>query len=316
MRSSSLRAVAGWLAWCGAAVGWAQAPAPAPGAWGEATVRAEAGGSEIVIATTARLAGAIDSLRWGGREFIDSADHGRQLQSAANFDAGRPIADEAFNPTEAGSRLDGAGPVSTSRLLHLRVGPRELQTTTQMAFWLAPGERSAGHLARNATALSDHLLTKRVQLGHGGLPHVIRYDVTFSVPLGERHERAVFEALTGYMPPEFSEFRQFDAARGTLEPLSDGPGEGPRPVVFQVPAGTHAMGIYAPPQPAPLLAGPTYGRFRFPVENVVKWNCVFRLRDPAGIAAREYAFRLFVIVGDVAMVTAALRALHAEFAAK
>lgn len=301
----------GWLLLGVPALGSAQERAPS----GDATIRSQAGGSEIVITTTARLAGAIHSLRWGGKEFIDSADHGRQLQSAANFDAGRPIADETFNPTEAGSRRDGAGATSTSRLLHLRVLPGALQTTAQMAFWLAPGELSAGQPARNTTALSDHLLTKRVQLGYRDLPHVIRYDVTFGLPLGERHELAVFEALTGYMPPEFSEFRQFNPATGKLEPLSDGPGEGARPIVFMVPAGTHAMGIYAPPQAAPLLTGPTYGRFRFRVENVVKWNCVFRLRDPAGIAAREYGFRLFVAVGSAESVVAALRALHAEFAA-
>ncbi|SVC63015.1 uncharacterized protein METZ01_LOCUS315869, partial [marine metagenome] len=52
---------------------------------GDAQIRAKSGSSEIVITTTSRLAGAIHSLTWNGREFIDSADHGRQLQSAANF---------------------------------------------------------------------------------------------------------------------------------------------------------------------------------------------------------------------------------------
>ncbi|MCE9612291.1 MAG: hypothetical protein K8R23_19000 [Chthoniobacter sp.] len=47
---------------------------------GNATIRARAESSEIVITTTARLAGAIDSLKWNGREFINSTDHGRQLQ--------------------------------------------------------------------------------------------------------------------------------------------------------------------------------------------------------------------------------------------
>ena len=83
---------------------------------GDAQIRAKAGPSEIVITTTSRLAGAIHSLTWNGREFIDSADHGRQLQSAANFDAGSRFSPETFNPTEAGSRFDGAGPKSTSVL--------------------------------------------------------------------------------------------------------------------------------------------------------------------------------------------------------
>lgn len=86
--------------------------ATAPVSAGNATLRAKAGDSEIVITTTDRLAGAIHSLTWNGDELIDSADHGRELQSAASFDCGLPANEfwaERFNPTEAGSRDDGGG---------------------------------------------------------------------------------------------------------------------------------------------------------------------------------------------------------------
>jgi hypothetical protein len=280
---------------------------------GNATIRARSGASEIVISTTARLAGAIHSLTWNGREFINSFDHGRQLQSASNFDFGTPLSNETFNPTEAGSSRDGTGEKSSSRLLHSRVEPSAFQTTSQMAFWLAPGEKSGTNPAKNTTVLSDHLLTKRVRIGYKDQPQVIPYDVTFTVPIGERHNRATFEALTGYMPPEFEKFLQFNPRTGDLEPLSDGPGEGPNPVVLSVTDGAHAMGIYAPPQPAAKTTGPTYGRFRFPAAKVVKWNCVFRVRDPSGIAPGEYPFRMFVIVGEIKMVQDSLAVLHREF---
>ena len=291
-----------------AATVFAEAPS------GDAVVRAAAGKSEIVITTTTRCAGAIHSLTWGGKEFIDSHDHGRQLQSASNLDFGTPIQNETFNPTEAGSRADGVGAKSSSGLLSLKAENNALETVTRMAFWLAPGERSGGQLAKNATALSDHLLTKRVRIGWRDLPHVISYDVTFKLPSSERHTHAVFEALTGYLPPEFSVFRQFNPQTGELDPLSDGPGEIPRPVVLATADGAHAMGIFSPPQNAPHTTGPAFGRFRFSAEKVVKWNCVFRVRDDAGIAPDEYPFRMFVLVGDLATVTDSLRALHREFA--
>jgi len=289
----------------------AQGAEPRPS--GDAGIRAPAGPSEIVITTAARFAGAIDSLTWNGKEFIDCADHGRELQSALNLDFGTPITNETFNPTEAGSRRDGAGKTSSSRLLFLRVDLAGLQTVTQMAFWLAPGEESGGALAKNTSVLSDHLLTKRVRIGYKDLPHVIQYDTTFSLSIGERHNLAVIEAATGYMPAEFERFLQFNPQSGKLESLGDGPGEIANPVIMSVAAGTHAMGIFAPPQPAPHLAGPTYGRFRFADDKAVKWNCVFRLRDSGGIAPGDYSFRMFVIVGDLAMVTDALCALHREF---
>ncbi len=289
--------------------GSAQDKSPGPE---EVTIRRQAGDSEIVITTTSRLAGAIHSVTWRGKEFIDSADHGRQLQSAINLDdgAGRMVP-ETFNPTEAGSRRDGAGPNSTSRLLHRVVDGERLQTTTQMAFWLAPGERSSGNLATNSEALSNHLLTKRVKIGYRDLSRVLQYEVTFGLPIDEHHELAQFEVLTGYMPAEFKNFWSYDPESRKLEPLSDGPGEQRWPVVLATADGRYAMGCFTPDrQRGQGWSGPGYGRFRFREEQVVKWNCVFRYRNPAGVEAGDYRFRVFVVIGDLEMVREDLVRLH------
>ncbi|MBM3968886.1 MAG: hypothetical protein FJ302_03345 [Planctomycetes bacterium] len=276
-------------------------------------IRRAAGKSEIVIRTTSRLAGAIHSLTWNGQEFIDSADHGRQLQSASSFSSGGEHWAEAFNPTESGSRDDGAGLKSTSRLLHSRSTLDSLQTTTQMAFWLAPGQKSEGHPALNSTKLSNHLLTKRVQIGLPELPHVIRYDVTFTVPIDERHTFAQFESLTGYMPAVFRSFWTFRPQTGELQPLDDGPGEQSFPILFSTESGSHAIGIYSPQQPPPGFEKAGYGRWRFTPERVVKWNSVFRLRLAAGIEPGEFTFRNFVVVGDRETVRTSLVDLHRRF---
>lgn len=265
----------------------------ARGPTGNVVIRGEAGPSEIVITTTARVAGAIHSLTWGGKEFLDSHDHGRQMQSASNFDCGKKFIPEVFNPTEAGSSSDGKGERSSSKLLRMRAADSELRTTTQMAFWLAPGEKSLGHPARNGKVLSDHLVSKRVRIGVEGLPHAVGYEVAFTVPGGEKHTYAQFEALTGYMPLEFSRFWKFERNSGELQPLDDGPGEQSSPVVLATPSGSHAMGVYSPDHPQ------GYGRFRFKAEKVNKWNCVFRVRDSGGIKPGEYAYRMFVIVGTL-----------------
>lgn len=288
-------------------------PSPQP-VNGRAMIRSKAGPSDIVITTTNRLAGAIHSLTWNGKEFIDSFDHGRQLQSAANFDSGQPFVPEVFNPTEAGSRRDGIGPTSSSKLLSLRASGAELEAATQMAFWLTPGEASNGHPARNKTILSNHLLHRHIRIGYRHLPHVIEYRVAFTVPPGEKHTYAQFEALTGYMPPEFSRFWHWDAAGRQLKPLSDGPGEQSAPVVLATANGSHAMGVFSPDQPSPGFATVGYGRFRFRAERVNKWNCVFRLHRATGIAAGRYHYRLFVPVGSLADVEHNLRQLQQMFA--
>jgi hypothetical protein len=280
---------------------------------GNSVIKAPALGSEIVITTTRRLAGAIHSLTWNGKEFINSADHGRQLQSAANFDLTTRFSGETFNPTEAGSRSDGAGSTSTSRLLHLIASKNSLQTTTQMAFWLTPDQTSGGIAAKNKQQLSNHLLTKRVRIGYRDLPNVIQYDVTFSMPINERHNYAQFEAVTGYMPPEFRDFWKFNTKTGQLQRLSDGPGEQSQPVVLSTATGSHAMGVFSPDQPSKGFEQAGYGRFRFKAAKVVKWNCVFRIKDPNGVKPADYSYRMFVIVGSKTTVTKTLRTLHAEF---
>ena len=254
---------------------------------------AEIRGHGITIKTTSRLAGAVDSLTWGGKEFIDSFDHGRQLQSACSFGDGKPgYHAEGYNPTEAGSRHDGAGATSTSELLSLKAEGNVLETRTRMAFWLRPGESSEGKPARNTKNLSDVILAKKVTIRPGLLEHT----ATFTVP--DAHPYGQYEALTGYMPAEFSRFLVLD--RGDAKPLSDGPGEQALPVILSTESGSHAMGIWSPDP------SPGYGRWRFAAEKVVKWNCVFRERD---VKPGDKTFRCFVAVGTLADVKATLTKL-------
>ena len=257
---------------------------------GDSVIRGKTEDSEIVIRTTQRCAGAISSLTWRGHEFIDSTDHGRELQSASNFDAGSPITAETYNPTEAGSRKDGAGPTSSSTLKSIEAEGNRLHTLTMMAFWLAPGENSGGNPAKNKFILSNHFLSKDVRIGMPGHTHIINYDVTFLLPLDKVHHQAVFESLTGYMPPEFSSFWHFDSNSKKLQPLSDGPGEQADPVVLSTPDGKFAMGIFSPESKQK-----GYGRWKFIPERVVKWNCVFRLSEPQPNTG--YGYHHFVVVG-------------------
>ena len=280
---------------------------------GDSQIRAKAGPSEIVITTTSRLAGAIHSLTWKGREFIDSTDHGRQLQSASNFDVNSQFIPETFNPTEAGSRIDGVGPNSTSVLHALTAKGNVLSTENQMAFWLQPGEKSFGNSAKNTTVLSNHLLKKRVTIGVHGLPHAIGYDVTFTVPKREHHRYAQFEAVTGYMPPAFSNFWTYDLTKKKLMSLSDGPGEQSLPVIFSTLDRQHAMGVWSPGQPSKGFGRAGYGRFRFETEKVVKWNCVFRETNPNRLSAGNYSYRSYVLVGSLKNVTETMNALHRRY---
>ena len=290
------------------ALGFAQASVS-----GDAELTGVLGGKPLVIRTTSRLAGAIDSVRWDGVEFIDSHDHGRQLQSAINGDVDGVYHVECYNPTEAGSVVDALGPVSTSVLEGLSLKDGVLSTRTRMAFWLAPGMSSHGRPALNTAKLSDHVLSKQVRIGRPGMDHVLDYRVRFTVPADRPHRYLQIEALTAYMPMAFSEELRFDVATGSLSPLPRRDGEQPDPVVLSTPAGTHAMGVfttYRPPAGQPPVG---YGRFRFEHDRVVKWNCVIRLRGAEPLPPGDYAYQLYVVLGTREDCRRALVALAREF---
>ena len=251
-----------------------------------------------MITTTSRLSGAIHSLTWMGKEFIDLADHGLQLQSASSFDVGnKDFWPEAYNPTEAGSRRWCGADQFQQAGRDRGSWEQKLNTIVQPAFWLAPGELSGKFPARNKQVISNHLITKQVTIGYKNYAHAIDYRVTFSVPAGEKHTLGQFEAVTGYMPAEFTKFWSLDPKTGQMNPLTDGPGEQKDPVIFSTANGMWAMGVWLPDQPSKGYESIGYGRFRFAPEKVVKWNCVFRVKDPVAIKTGNYDYRAFVIIG-------------------
>jgi hypothetical protein len=269
---------------------------------GDAEIRSTVEGDQLVLRTTSRLAGAVDSITWRGQEFIDSHDHGRQLQSAINLDLSSSFQPETFNPTEAGSRDDGNGESSTSRLLRMKIGKDQLETRTQMAFWLPPGGKSDGHPAKNRTPLSNHVLTKRVQLSPKGWENLIVYETTFHLPFDELHRYAQFEVLTGYMPEAFENFYGLDAKTGKLKLLSDGPGEQSMPVILSTKDEKFAMGVLSLEKRNSPWRGPGYGRFRFSPQKVVKWNLVYRFRQEHSIKAGPCVFNSYVGIGSLEKV--------------
>ena len=281
---------------------------------GDAELRATVLGQPLVVRTTSRTAGAIDSVRWAGVEHIDTFDHGRQLQSALNADVDGVFYPEAYNPTEAGSSRDHTGPTSSSRLELHQLDQGELRSRVRMAFWLAPGETTLGKPALNTAVLSDHVLSKRVRVGWRGIPNVLDYRVAFAVPGDRPHRLLQFEVLTGYMPPAFSLPLEFHPAQGRLLPMAPRTGEGPLPVVLSTPDGAHAMGVVAAERPAG-MRGPGYGSFTFAQERVVKWNCVFRLGSGQPIPPAEHAFHVLVVFGPRAECERALAGIHAQLPA-
>ncbi len=247
-------------------------------------ISAVAGISPIIIRASPKFAGAIDSLTWDGKEFIDSGDHGRLLQSAVTFDG----LGERYNPTEGGSQDDWSLDVSDSVLKAVRAKDNLLETETQMAFWLKPGlPDQEGKPAVNTTGLSDTVLFKRVEIKG----HIIDYAVRFRVP--KDYTSARFEVLTAYMPVEFNHVWRLDG--GELVP-----GEGYNNLPLVLSSGDYAMGICA--------KGAVYDSFspEDMLNPVVKWNVLYE-RSP--VPKGDYDYQCYVVVGTLEDVRNGLKSL-------
>lgn len=182
-----------------------------------------------------------------------------------------------------------------------------------MAFWLLPGQPygkpcSSGvpfTTAQNTTVVSGHTLNKTVSVGYLGIPNVVRYDVAFNV--SEAHQSATFEAVTGYMPPDFSVLLKYDPSRRLLS-TSDGVGEKAIPVIVATKDGRHAMGVSSFNLPQATFPDVGYGAFRFP--DTTKWNCVYREGYIAPGSTSSYTCLL--AIGSVDEVISAQNALYAS----
>jgi len=266
-------------------------------------------GSPITIGFSSRTAGAIDSLTWRQHQFVNSNDHGREFQSASSFDG----KGECFNPTEAGSASDGTGGNSTSKLLSVQIGNGEFATKSMMAFWIGPGGQSSnchGTISTVASPLSEDTLTKNVAIGAYDIPNAIQYRVTFGIP--DQRRQGGFEAITGYMPPEFNRFWTFDPANDTLSRQGPGHGAQSLPLVVSTGDGNFALGIVTPANPAvdQTAQQHVYGRWDFTQPSMasptIKWNSYFKV--PV-VVAGNHSFTSYLVIGSLDDVRSGMSAL-------
>ena len=261
-------------------------------------------GAIIVQADTVRFAGAISSLRFNGFEYVNTVDHGRELQSAVSFDN----LGECWNPTEAGSRADGSGPLSSSVFVGGTITSKsKFSTRALMANWLAPGDIvGCPGGALNPTIVSPDALTKTITIGAAGRSNVVRHEVTFEVR--ESHSSGVFEALTLYTSPSLDTPWTYDPRTRTLTKILFPQAEQGLPVILSTADGRFASGVWSaglPQQGFPALG---YGAFYFPGDTA-KWNCVYRMNDvPEG----DYSFTVYSFFGTVADVTKSMDAVYAR----
>ncbi len=253
-----------------------------------------------------RDAGAVCSITYGGLEFVNDYDHGRQLQIAWSYnDLG-----EAYNPTESGSAEDGRGRTSTSRLAAARVNNNALTTESQPAFWKRPGK------GVNTQLVTNDSLEKKITLGYGGDPNVIAVDATITISpvlTGPPISKIRVEAPAFYTNKALTQHYQLDLQTGnmtqilpakpdTMERMNERMRLNPKRQLIPImssPDGRYAVGVYTP-QPDNFWV---YSSYVVPARDASSAcsKVTVRFQHPAE-AGRAYSYRTFVIIGDLETV--------------
>lgn len=277
----------------------------------DVSITGSVSGSPITVtASGGRFAGAISSLTFRGVQYVDIADHGREIQSALQLDG----LGECLNPTEAGTKADGTKLSSSSVLQAISNTNNVLQTQTRAAYWLAPGEyygkpcspSTSVSSAQNSTVLSDYVISRSTSFDAAS-PNLIRADTTFSFP--ENRSSASIEALTGYLPASFNTWLSYDRASRTLVKLTNTSAnqQTTSPVIVAQSNGQHAMGVISPGISASNPNGAYFAYFTFGgSQPTSKWSCVY---GQNGISAgTQSTYSCLMAVGTVDEVTNALNA--------
>lgn len=274
-----------------------------------------AANSQMKLLTRARVAGAIDSLVFNGKEFINSYDHGRQLQYAMSANLER----ECYNPTEAGSYRDGLGMFTTSRYVEgCNIADNKIYTKTQMAYWLGPGETgicAPGQTAVNKDRLSNYTVSKIVEVGYKGMDNVISFKA--KVDVVEDLKAFSIEAPTGYLNGEFNTFYTYNAQTRKLTKLEQNSSVGGDPGDFLIPVkdipiiatadGKYAMAAYSTDKHTYFVG--YFNAFtskKEAAEPTSKWTIVYRFgQTPKGV----YSFESYGVVGTLDSVVADVKTL-------
>jgi alpha-tubulin suppressor-like RCC1 family protein len=241
-RATAIAAIAA-LFLCGATATRAQVN-------GNATISAPALGHTLSVGTSSQFAGAVSSIRWAEKEFINNWDHGRQLQLNAQF-FNRFI---CYNPYEAGSHFDANLPTTSSKLLSFTANGNTLESTTQMAWYYRKRESfdPTEHCGDPANwlpcppytgPLSDYRVHKTITIGFAGIPNVIEYITELFIPEPVLKGMNNVAAVVNY---EFSSLRSWDVVSKDFRNIRALAGEDDRIKVVSTPDGNFAMGLYAP----------------------------------------------------------------------
>ncbi|XP_046345345.2 uncharacterized protein LOC124125940 [Haliotis rufescens] len=268
----------------------------------------------LFISASARMGGAIDSLVWGKKEFINAWDHGREIQTTINA---IPYG-ECFNPTEAGGASDYKSPTTKSVLQNITVNANVMTSTVYPAFWIRAGSHEVNNRTRvcmrgspavNTVDTYNHAFSKVVTIGCAGVDYCIKYESGFEIAgKWPKYDFINLVAPAVYLTANFTNLLNYNPENHQLQPHT----KSTWPPIYTTPDHKYALGVYAPDgQDTDMfmyyLTGQHDGNFANKTNSM---HVVFRKRPFPDASPRHLAYVTYICVGNVDMVADCLRRLQ------
>jgi len=293
------------------------------GGQGRWTVRSNTNSCDLFLSCSKRTGGAVDSLVWNKKEFINNWDHGRQLQIAMTVQN----YGECWNPTEAGGRSDGIDKETRTILKNITAAGNVLNTVSLPAYWVRGDDTTripsgkycpAGQESYNSEDTHPYEFRKNVTIGCFSLDNCIEFAMI--AELGDSPDMPPFtgfaqlEAPTAYLNSDFTDVSYLDAATGILEhvdyPTKE---ETEQLVIIHTKDEEYALAAITKPRPKTSSGAPGlhYGYFKFNIQKfdqkTFKWSVVIR----EDLQPREaFEVTTYLCVGTLDMVVECL--LHVQ----
>lgn len=280
---------------------------------GDASISGPVFGHTLTISTSNKFAGAISSLWWNNKQFVDTADFGREFQTAAQFFG----SGECYNPTEGGSWHDGlvGAQSSSSVLLDLSVYGTTIETENQMAWWLSKDDPPSpacfdGPRPPDSNRLSPYQVHKTVSIGFAGLGNVIEYKTRVWIPSGITVTTPQVEPVAAWMPYEFTSVFTYDHVSKNYRNIRGLGGEDEFVKVRSTPDGNYAMALYAPLLLQPYSTESSGYRWGLYSESPATAILGGISRGPTFTGPGHMNFDTYLVVGTKAQVKTELEGLH------
>ena len=274
---------------------------------------------KLYVTASVRSGGAIDSINFLNKEYINSFDHGRELQVAMTNGSG-----ECYNPTQAGSHHDFIYEKSTSKIIKIdkqMIPIPMIHGINLPAFWYKPNtiveipSENCNYKSINQYINYPFPFEYKIEPKYNWNLNFYYLEYNFNFTLQEKQTKIQFEIPTGYLNHDFRSFKYYNSTLQNLNVYATLNLEINDPIIICTLDSIHCMGSKLIQSPD-LISSLKYVGMSFlapDTSSTTKWSIVWRanLNKETNLfwSNLNLKFKSVICIGNQEMLLSCLKSL-------